>query len=197
MSLFIVIDSRQQKYICKLIDLVSFEPIPEELIEQRDQGLIKGMLSILRLLDNILEGDEWFNWFIALSYVKSHIYILTITIICPYLLYQSQVSLGTTCHDVRPSGSLQLSLHNARKRQRNRFRMRSLLSPLPLDLGMSRFMPGLLRAPGPGVGMLFYPALGGASRLIQTEISSKIWRITQTCYSATSLHLGGHTSLAT
>ena len=70
-------------------------------------------------------------------------------------------------------------------------------SPQPLDLGMSRFMPGLLRAPGPGVGMLFYPALGGASRLIQTEISSKIWRITQTCYSATSLHLGGHTSLAT
>ena len=70
-------------------------------------------------------------------------------------------------------------------------------SPQPLNLGMSRFMPGLLRAPGPGVGMLFYPALGGASRLIQTEISSKIWRITQTCYSATSLHLGGHTSLAT
>ena len=71
-----------------------------------------------------------------------------------------------------------------------------LASPQPLDLGMSRFMPGLLRAPGPGVGMLFYPALDGATRLIQTEISSKIVRITQTCYSAPSLHLGGHTSLA-
>ena len=58
MSLFIVIDSRQQKYVCKLIDLVSFEPIPEEHIQERDQGLIKGTLGLLRILDNILEGDD-------------------------------------------------------------------------------------------------------------------------------------------
>ena len=55
----------------------------------------------------------------------------------------------------------------------------------------------LAPSPGTRVGMLFYPALGGATRLIQTEISSKIWRITQTCYTVTSLHLRGHTSLAT
>ena len=55
----------------------------------------------------------------------------------------------------------------------------------------------LAPSPGTRVGMLFYPALGGATRLIQTEISSKIWRITQTWDTVTSLHLGGHTSLAT
>ena len=55
MSLFIVTDSAQKAYTVKLIDFVSFDPIPEEKRKERDQGLIKGMLSLMRILDSILD----------------------------------------------------------------------------------------------------------------------------------------------
>ena len=58
MSVFIVIDSAQQLYECKLIDLVSFDPLPAGKEQERDQGLIKGTLTLIGLLENILEDAE-------------------------------------------------------------------------------------------------------------------------------------------
>ena len=48
MSLFIAIDSVKKEYVCKLIDLVSFKRMVFEDPKnpERDQGLIKGILSL-------------------------------------------------------------------------------------------------------------------------------------------------------
>ena len=46
MSVFIVIDSAQKAYACKLIDLVSFEELPKDKLEERDQGVIKGLVTL-------------------------------------------------------------------------------------------------------------------------------------------------------
>ena len=53
MSIFVVIDSEKQAYCCKLIDLSSFEPIPQEDGPNRDDGLIKGTTTLLSLLDRL------------------------------------------------------------------------------------------------------------------------------------------------
>ena len=59
MSLFIAIDSVKQRYVCKLIDLVSFKRIVFEDIDNpaRDQGLIKGVCTLKNVLQNILDGS--------------------------------------------------------------------------------------------------------------------------------------------
>ena len=53
MSLFIVTESAQQKYVVKLIDFVSVEKIPEGEMAERDAGLVKGLKSIDALLEKI------------------------------------------------------------------------------------------------------------------------------------------------
>ena len=58
MSLFIVTESAQSKYLVKLIDFVSVEKIPEEEKAQRDPGLVKGLKSIDTLLQKIHDGNE-------------------------------------------------------------------------------------------------------------------------------------------
>ena len=52
MSLFIVIDSEKKAYEAKLIDLASFEEMPREgeATSGRDEGLIKGIASLLCLI---------------------------------------------------------------------------------------------------------------------------------------------------
>ena len=59
MSLFIAIDSVQQRYVCKLIDLVSFKRLVFEDPKnpERDQGLIKGIVTLKSVLENIMEGN--------------------------------------------------------------------------------------------------------------------------------------------
>ena len=59
MSLFVVVDSEKKSYSVKLIDLSSFEHIPQEDGPNRDEGLIKGttkLLSMLEELENEKEG---------------------------------------------------------------------------------------------------------------------------------------------
>ena len=62
MSILIVIDSAKKSYVCKLIDLVDLQP-NKYFAEsnsgpiKRDQGVIKGIKSILRILDCIRDGD--------------------------------------------------------------------------------------------------------------------------------------------
>ena len=53
MSLFVVIDSEKQAYLVKLIDLSSFEQIPQEDGPNRDDGLIKGTTSLLSMLEQL------------------------------------------------------------------------------------------------------------------------------------------------
>ena len=48
MSLFIAIDMRKREYVCKLIDLCSFKEIGK-----RDEGLVKGIESLLVILKNL------------------------------------------------------------------------------------------------------------------------------------------------
>ena len=60
MSIFIVIDSEKKNYVCKLIDLVSFEPLAsfqDGPTLKRDQGLIKGTKSLIDILENIRDED--------------------------------------------------------------------------------------------------------------------------------------------
>ena len=59
MSLFIAIDSVKQKYVCKLIDLSSFKRMVFKDINnpERDQGLIKGVVTLKTVLQNILDGN--------------------------------------------------------------------------------------------------------------------------------------------
>ena len=50
MSVFIVVDSAKQEYVCKLIDLVSFERLPSDRVQERDQGVIKGIVNLINIL---------------------------------------------------------------------------------------------------------------------------------------------------
>ena len=57
-SLFIVVAPEKQYYSVKLIDLSSFRPlkdVPEADVSLRDPGLIKGMQSILDIIDNLTD----------------------------------------------------------------------------------------------------------------------------------------------
>ena len=58
MSVFIVADSSKKEYVCKLIDLVSFEHLPEDKRHERDQGIIKGLVNLIQLLQNIHDGED-------------------------------------------------------------------------------------------------------------------------------------------
>ena len=53
MSIFIIIDSIKQLYTVKIIDLVSFEQIPQDEGPVRDEGVIKGFNSLLDLMAEI------------------------------------------------------------------------------------------------------------------------------------------------
>ena len=53
MSLFIVTESCQKKYSVKLIDFVSIERIADNAVEERDQGIVKGLKSIDEILEKI------------------------------------------------------------------------------------------------------------------------------------------------
>ena len=58
MSVFIVVDSAKKGYVCKLIDLVSFEHLPEDERKDRDQGIIKGLVNLIQVLQNIHDDDD-------------------------------------------------------------------------------------------------------------------------------------------
>ena len=58
MSVFIVADSAKKEYVCKLIDLVSFEHLPEDKRQERDQGIIKGLVNLIQLLQNIHDDED-------------------------------------------------------------------------------------------------------------------------------------------
>ena len=51
MSVFIAVDSQQQKYVCKLIDLASFERIERE--GARDDGLVTGFTNLLKMVQAV------------------------------------------------------------------------------------------------------------------------------------------------
>ena len=53
MSVFIVVDSEQQAYSVKLIDLSSLELISQEDGPNRDDGLIKGTTTLLSMIDEL------------------------------------------------------------------------------------------------------------------------------------------------
>ena len=58
MSVFIVIDSANQKYLVKLIDLVSMIPISQDDGPSRDEGLIKGFNTLLDIIGEIQIEEE-------------------------------------------------------------------------------------------------------------------------------------------
>ena len=49
-SLFIVVDTNKKAYDVKLIDLASFEEIPEDAESKRDEGIVKGIESLLKMI---------------------------------------------------------------------------------------------------------------------------------------------------
>ena len=53
MSVFIAVDTEKKSQVVKLIDLSSFELIPQENFGsiQRDDGIIKGLESLIKLLE--------------------------------------------------------------------------------------------------------------------------------------------------
>ena len=61
MSAFIVIDSEKKDYLLKLIDLTSFEHIPQDDGPNRDEGLKKGTISLLAMIDELQNATSpWY-----------------------------------------------------------------------------------------------------------------------------------------
>jgi len=73
MSVFIVIDSANQKYSVKLIDLVSMIPIPQDDGPSRDDGMIKGFNSLLDIVGEIQIEEEEVEWTWLLSLPMIHV----------------------------------------------------------------------------------------------------------------------------